>query len=463
MAQYIKICFILVIAYTYIVGGSKNKSKNKLLVNRETPGPGCFCKLNGEVDDCQCKVESLDSLNNDQIYPRMKSLLSRNFFRYFKVNLHKECPFWADDSRCAMKNCAVEMCTQDDLPFGLKEEEDKESENKYIEKAQSEDCPTKADVTLGDIDTTISKESQQAFKDWTKYDDAQETFCELDDDTTGNCDYVDLLLNPERYTGYKGESPHRIWNSIYNENCFKAPDQSGYNSQSLTGMCLEKRVFYRMISGLHASISIHLSHEYLFPASTCYGTEKWGQNMEEFLRRFDHEQTDGRGPQWLKNLYFTYLVELRAIAKAAPYLEEEGYFTGDDEEDNAVKEGVLDLLNVVKQFPNQFDESKLFKGNKKEAQALKEEFRDHFRNISRIMDCVGCDKCKLWGKLQVQGMGTALKILFSGDGMGPQSTVKAGSKQKFQLRRTEIVSLLNAFGRLSSSIHAIEVFRRMIS
>ena len=30
------------------------------------------------------------------------------------------------------------------------------------------------------------------------------------------------------------------------------------------------------------------------------------------------------------------------------------------------------------------------------------EFKEHFRNISRIMDCVGCDKCKLWGKLQVR-------------------------------------------------------------
>lgn len=29
------------------------------------------------------------------------------------------------------------------------------------------------------------------------------------------------------------------------------------------------------------------------------------------------------------------------------------------------------------------------------------------------MDCVGCEKCRLWGKLQVLGMGTALKILFS--------------------------------------------------
>lgn len=46
-------------------------------------------------------------------------------------------------------------------------------------------------------------------------------------------------------------------------------------------------------------------------------------------------------------------------------------------------------------------------------QVLKEEFKSHFRNISRIMDCVGCDKCRLWGKLQVTGLGTALKLLFS--------------------------------------------------
>ena len=32
---------------------------------------------------------------------------------------------------------------------------------------------------------------------------------------------------------------------------------------------------------------------------------------------------------------------------------------------------------------------------------FQKEFRDHFRNITRIMDCVGCDKCKVWGKLQV--------------------------------------------------------------
>lgn len=42
----------------------------------------------------------------------------------------------------------------------------------------------------------------------------------------------------------------------------------------------------------------------------------------------------------------------------------------------------------------------MFSGGNQAAK-LKEEFRLHFRNISQIMDCVGCDKCKLWGKLQV--------------------------------------------------------------
>ena len=50
------------------------------------------------------------------------------------------------------------------------------------------------------------------------------------------------------------------------------------------------------------------------------GPGTWGPNIHEFKRRFDPETTNGEGPQWLKNLYFTYLVELRALVKAAPYL-----------------------------------------------------------------------------------------------------------------------------------------------
>ena len=42
--------------------------------------------------------------------------------------------------------------------------------------------------------------------------------------------------------------------------------------------------------------------------------------------------------------------------------------------------------------------------------ALRADFRSKFRNISRIMDCVGCEKCRLWGKVEFLGLGTAMKV-----------------------------------------------------
>ena len=138
----------------------------------------------------------------------------------------------------------------------------------------------------------------------------------------------------------------------------------------------------------------------------------------------------------------------------------------------------------MKSFPDQFDETTMFKsGSKFEMLVLKNEFREHFRNISRVIDCTGCAKCKLWGKLQVTGLGTALKILFSSDAdhqsgslrTSPKTPVKEifinSSDTSFSpygpygltLSRNEIVALFNAFGRLSTSIQQLERFRRMIS
>ncbi len=48
-----------------------------------------------------------------------------------------------------------------------------------------------------------------------------------------------------------------------------------------------------------------------------------------------------------------------------------------------------------------FDEGRLWKGEN--AAELKEQLQKTFQNITRIMDCVGCEKCKLWGKLQTLG------------------------------------------------------------
>ena len=42
----------------------------------------------------------------------------------------------------------------------------------------------------------------------------------ITEETSDGLQYVDLLANPERFTGYKGEEAWKIWRAIYDENCF---------------------------------------------------------------------------------------------------------------------------------------------------------------------------------------------------------------------------------------------------
>lgn len=90
----------------------------------------------------------------------------------------------------------------------------------YSETAQDEsNCDDDLDAELSYLNTSISKKAHEEFQRWTDHDEAIDNFCILDDKQEG-AEYVDLLLNPERYTGYRGESAHRIWKTIYMENCF---------------------------------------------------------------------------------------------------------------------------------------------------------------------------------------------------------------------------------------------------
>jgi len=76
-----------------------------------------------------------------------------------------------------------------------------------------------------------SAATYEEFALWKAYDDAQDNFCDMNEEDEG-AEYVDLLLNPERYTGYKGKSAHRIWNSIYLENCFRYFDLPKHDTVS---------------------------------------------------------------------------------------------------------------------------------------------------------------------------------------------------------------------------------------
>lgn len=105
------------------------------------------------------------------------------------------------------------------------------------------------------------------------------------------------------------------------------------------------------------------------------------------------------------------------------------------------------LLSLNRTFKWHFNESTLFR----QEPAVAQEFARHFHNIStNIMDCVGCDKCKLWGKLQIHGLGAAFKILTT------------HNLDTVYLHRHEIVSLINGLTRLSTSISSLEIFNKML-
>lgn len=79
------------------------------------------------------------------------------------------------------------------------------------------------------------------------------------------------------------------------------------------------------------------------------------------------------------------------------------------------------------------------------------EFRQRFIRVSMIMDCIICEKCRLWGKIQSLGIGTALKILFALE--SPKRW------RKLKLRPSEITALFNTFSRVSESIDGMRLFR----
>ncbi|CAB3408469.1 unnamed protein product [Caenorhabditis bovis] len=444
----------------------------------------CFCKGEEAVEACSCSLPTnIDKLNNDRIYEKVQKLLKKDFFRFYKVNMDKTCPFWSDERQCGTSQCGIAFC-DDEVPVGLrrpsavnvvrishrKNHTDRWNTTRIptvgIVQDEAKKCGEKtASNQFDPMDRTLNENEKKQLDAMDYHDEGlEDKFCEIEDEESINMHYVDLSKNPERYTGYSGKSPQRVWKSIYEENCFKPDPKFDKNfllHPNNFGMCLEKRVFYRLISGLHSAITISIAaYNYKPPPPTLgkfgsqIGQGTWFRNTEMFAGRFGTKWS-WEGPQRLRNVYFVYLLELRALLKAAPYLQNELFYTGNEKEDSETRAAIEELLEEVRQFQDHFDESEMFTGVEAQARALREEFRSHFVNISRIMDCVECDKCRLWGKVQVHGMGTALKILFSDL---PHSHYKH-DLSKFQLTRNEVVALLQSFGRYSSSIMEVQNFR----
>ena len=442
------------------------------------------------VSDACASYSTLERLNTN-VKPALDELTrTTDFFSHYRVNLfHKKCPFWNDENgMCGNIACAVEtLDNEEDIPPVWRASELGKLEGPHARhpgKSMQREEPRRP--LQGGLGENVGESCVVEYDD--ECDDRD--YCVPEDESASSKgDYVSLLRNPERFTGYAGDGAKQVWDAIYRENCFqrssfphsaalgkdaspkgpaamdfKAVIEAAGRQQVLeeqrqhnpltpfvakTGLehedeCLEKRVFYRVISGMHASISTHLCWDFLNQT-----TGQWQPNVGCYMNRLHGF------PDRISNLYFNYALVTRAVAKIGPYLSRHQDYTfclGDPEQDAETRSKVMAVTNKAASVPQIFDESLMFKNG--EGPSLKEDFRNRFRNVSRLMDCVGCDKCRLWGKLQTAGYGTALKILFELDNNEkPEALI---------LKRTELVALFNTYARLSSSLNAIQKFRMMV-
>ena len=439
-------------------------------MNRSLPANSHKIEPTAIVSDACASYSTLNDLNR-ALSPSLKSITQEtDFFAYYRLNLYdQQCPVkaWNDDTgTCGNIACKVDTLEDEkDIPLIWRAEELSKLEGpkaahpgRQLQKERGSQRPLQG--TLGE---NVGESCV------VEYDDEcdERDYCVPDDESaTAKGDYVSLVDNPERFTGYAGSD---VWDAIYKENCFAKEiplskpkpnlDTSNLfqaandlrsviqkNAPSaeldLEDECLEKRVFYRIISGMHASISTHICYEYLNQT-----TGKWEPNLQCYQDRLASH------PERISNLYFDYAILLRAVTKLRTYLKNYTFCSGDPAQDLATKSKILHLADTAASHPPIFDENTMFQDPEVSGD-LKEDFRNRFRNVSRLMECTGCDKCRLWGKLQTVGYGTALKVLFEYD------ELKNGENPP--LRRTELVALVNTLDRVSTSLTALNIMEGML-
>eukprot|EP00531_Pseudo-nitzschia_arenysensis_P017151 CAMPEP_0116122814 /NCGR_PEP_ID=MMETSP0329-20121206/4414_1 /TAXON_ID=697910 /ORGANISM="Pseudo-nitzschia arenysensis, Strain B593" /LENGTH=1127 /DNA_ID=CAMNT_0003616685 /DNA_START=306 /DNA_END=3689 /DNA_ORIENTATION=- len=409
-----------------------------------------------EIADALCTIDDLERANDSQLNIIFRELQQTNFFQHFVVDLEHKCNILKDTEtkkKPAAETTPPAQSTLSSSSFGLPfmgGAPEEEEEDEFLCTGGGDELDEDA-VPLCSVDAGEDDEMDNMFSNTFSWEQTTDMIVQEEDPPCDNEDedgvfnvpdtfwmdmcsniqqgegtkLVNLALNPERNTYYNGT---HIWNAIYEENCITTADS-----------CLEERVLYRLLSGMHTSTTLSIARNY-YPPSKRQNRTDWEANPEYFMERFvDH-------PEYIRNLHFSYVVMLRAIKKASAYLYDYDIASGntmEDESSHILLKRLLDttILRSCSDVFSAFDESVMFQEDDNESNMiLRESFKGVFHNISSILDCVQCQQCKLHGKLTMLGYGTALKILF----------VK--SPKNLILERNEVVALINTAGRLSENL-----------
>ncbi|SPJ10983.1 endoplasmic reticulum oxidoreductin, putative [Plasmodium sp. DRC-Itaito] len=345
-----------------------------------------------------------------RVYPILKELKQKDYFRVFKVNLHLSCKaFLKVNEKCKeIKKCSVCECEQDEIPYNFRTNEIEIIENKM----------TNEDLKKTFIESKLYKDILGIYAP----------------SNEGFISYVDLVYNSPSFTAYEGRN---IWNMIYKENCF----------QNEKSECEEMNSFYKIISGMQSNIAV-LSSEYFYLKNDFVFGEIQMNNKfnNDYFKNLNYDysvtffkEKIGLYPERIENLYFTFAILLRSMCRLKSLFKQCKCNSGYEQND---KEAVKLLDDLLENFYHSCS-SKEF---------LEPLFPQHgkdilskFMNITNILDCVPCVKCRLHGKLKTTALQIALVEGVSDEHIG-------------SLERNEITALINALYYFADSILIINKF-----
>ena len=340
--------------------------------------------------------------NNHKLCDSFQKLKKTLFFKIFKINLEPECSIFHREMICRDTECQLYECSNNEVPCVWKQP--------------------------SGIDENIVTTIDDPFNKWVeKFNvDSKQWLLKEDIDPKDGA-YIDLLKNPEGYTGYRGK---HIWNAIFKENCF---------SDSYSSLCVEDKIFSNILMGWLVNTNFQIGCNF-----RNRNTNESYVNISYVTNKFLYHKDK------IDYLFFLYSLMLKAVNKAVPYLLNYNYSSGNKTEDQMTKKIIKEI------FKYELENMDLIEDSFQDTYFYFEQFISsnriseliiRFRNISSIIDCVTCSKCRMHAKLEVFGIATMFKILY------------ASSNEELSkcMSRNELVSFINLFAKLSKSISNIEM------
>jgi flavocytochrome c len=438
--------------------------------------------LGGDLDLAHsCDADSVQAANMAQLHPILHDLVNTTFFRMFRVAKTPKCSFWKapeqeqsaqEPAKCEggknegfaglkfggggnkkslfgagkqMSMSPLEVPPHD-TPCGI------DAEGERAPPSMSPPGPPSGDIRLDRSKTLAEQVASQLRDNQTEesceFEEDLPTYwvdmCDTDQGKSSDIEDINLIKNPERNTGYNGS---HIWGAMYKENCFEVGSDLPRGRFGTVGsMCFEERVLYRLLSGWHATTEISICKNFYAPGTRLKGA--WAPHVQRYMESL------GKHPDRVKNLHFSFVVILRAIKKAAPFLQSYSFPDGEGQEVSKTRilmGRLLDsqLLSLCSPLFEAFDETRLFKdtvfGEERFAaehrSRLKRQFKSTLKNITALVDCVQCQRCRLHAKVFSLGLGSALKILLTPHVLIPSTT-----------SRDEVVALVNVLWKLSEAM-----------